>query len=182
MIPGNTWMTTPHPLWEACKGKTFQVKAATARARMLVGRFQLQTTRARFSKALVSTECPICETEDEDIVHFLCRCPKLEAERHQRMKDFKALFTQEGLEEPRTNEELTTAVLNGGIFRVSVGSRHKHNVEGQPMVTKTKIITLKENMVTAQQLANLICYKLQIKRDILYSEIQLLPTEGGSPD
>ena len=48
------------------------------------------------------------------------------------------------------------------------------------MITKT--VTLIVNMVTAQQLANLICYKLQIKRDTLYSEIQLLPTEGGSPD
>ena len=157
MIPGNTLMTKPHPLWEACKGKTFQVKAATARARMLVGRFQLQTTRARFSKVPMSMECPICETEDEDIVHFLCRCPKLEAERHQRMKDFKALFTQEGLEEPRTDEELASALLNGGIFRVLVGSRHKYSVEGQPMVTKT--VTLVKNMVTAQQLPNLICYK-----------------------
>ena len=154
MIPGNTLMTKPHPLWEACKGKTFQVKAATARARMLVGRFQLQTTRARFSKVPMSMECPICETEDEDIVHFLCRCPKLEDERHQRMKDFKALFTQEGLEEPRTDEELASALLNGGIFRVLVGSRHKYSAEGQPMVTKS--VTLVKNMVTAQQLPNLI--------------------------
>ena len=110
------------------------------------------------------------------------RCPKLEVERHRRMKDFNALFNQEGLKEPRTDEELTSALLNRGIFRVLVGSQHKYSVEGQPMVTKTKTITLKGNMVTAQQLASLICYKLQIKRDILYSEIQLLPTEGGSPD
>jgi hypothetical protein len=178
--------------WKACMGKTYQVRAATTRARMLVGRYQLQATAAKIYKTCDSPLCLLCGEDDEDISHLICNCTKLQEVRASKVEDFIKLFRKEGLPPPSTTEELTMAILNGGIFQIYGGSWH---YMGQLQIKETvsvnkctnmkdhTIIKLNKNLVTAQQLANLICQKLHEERDILLNN-QLLDrrSRGGSPD
>ena len=147
----------PNPLWECCAGKPFQVGAATHRARLLVGRHQLRCTSWRQVKG-ESPKCPLCETENEDIIHFLVDCVALKEVRKDRLSDLLSLYTSEQLPTPVTPEEICSAVLNGDSFRIS---RTR-----QVLWPHYRYVTCKKHSKKAHQLANLLCYKLATERDI----------------
>ncbi len=71
---------TPHSLWQVAGTCTYQVKAATARARLLTGNANLQAHRARFKQHPVDATCPLCKQDNEVKSHrdsFTSRLAKL---------------------------------------------------------------------------------------------------------
>ena len=190
-LPVNALKGMAQPIWTSCKGKPYQVTAATSRARMLAGRYHTQSSKAKFSQGKLSPTCQLCGEEEENIEHFLCRCSALQKERVTRIKDLKTLYQEEGLLEPTTDEEMTSAILNGGAFEISVGSQHSENCncncskqnvckhKSNNSASNTYIVMLTEHHIVANQLCNLICHRLHIQRDTVLSDILL---EGGSPD
>ncbi len=104
----------PHQIWTTCKGQNFHIQAATVRARMLVGRYFLQSHRAKYGKGQVSATCKLCEEEDETLHHFLYKCKPLEAERTGLIAKLKDLYVTDDKPPPAGEEELVSAILNGG--------------------------------------------------------------------
>jgi hypothetical protein len=89
------WVGKPHPLWLACRGKVFQVEAATTRALLFSGRFGLQAERVNYTKQDTSSTCLLCGTEEEDVTHFLTGCPKHEGIAEGIIRDLQDMYTSD---------------------------------------------------------------------------------------
>ena len=59
----------------------------------------------------------LCGLEDEDIEHILMRCPALTETRAERINDIRHMYSEEGLQPPTTTMEVTSVILNGGVYR-----------------------------------------------------------------
>jgi hypothetical protein len=53
------------------------VRKSIIKARIITGTLSLQKDRQRFNKFDISSICPMWKLEDEDIIHFLLKCPLL---------------------------------------------------------------------------------------------------------
>ncbi len=117
-------------MWKACQGKTFLVEATVTRLRMLTGRYQLQTTRAKYNQYEIDTTCPLCKEAPETITHFLMECGKLEAIRRSRTSNILIQMQSFNMEIPKSSEEWSMAVLNGGWFQKKTkGKPRKRHAE-----------------------------------------------------
>lgn len=145
--------TGPHPVWTSCGGRSYKVKAAMTRAKMLAGRFILQADRARFNQFAVDPTCKLCDSGPEDMTHFIATCPALQEAREQPISDFMALYQASQITPPTTDLELCSAVLNGGPYQNS------HD----------RIPEDKNNIF--QQLASHICHRLHRERDIAINNL-----------
>ena len=173
----------PHPLWLACKGNNYQTKAATVRARMLIGRYPVQSVQHRVYKRSLSPICLLCEAEEETLPHLISSCTKLEDKRRSLIAGIRQLYSSEGLPVPTSPREITSAVLNGGSYEVdNMGTdntdlyydTHTCNVTN---ATDVMIIYLNNvNSVTANKLSNMLCYRVHIARDFLLSDIYMNST------
>jgi hypothetical protein len=63
-----------HPVWQGIS-RPAEVKHATVKAQLLVGRYPLATTHSYGGKRKL--ECPLCKTHTETLDHFLLYCPLL---------------------------------------------------------------------------------------------------------
>ena len=68
-------------VWNACKGRKHIVEAAMIRARMMTGKYILQSTRSRYKQYKVDPTCPLCESMEEDLIHLLVVCTELHCTR-----------------------------------------------------------------------------------------------------
>ncbi len=173
----------PHPLWTCCGGKRYQAEASTTRARMLTGRYGLHAERSRFKQRQVSPTCPLCGEQDEDIIHLIAICPVLESTRMPLLQDLKTIYIQSHIRPPSTPLEVTKAVLNGGGYKIEVGSRHATSqIFNIPLRLNNQPGNLHKK---ANQLANLICQKLHVARDNHMCHLLTMPMSdtptGGSP-
>ena len=118
----------PHQVWTTCRGAQSQVTSATVRAKMLVGRFYLQVDAHKFSQKkkgpIIPPTCQLCNQENEDLAHLLTRCPRLDSTRADLVRILLSLYQEEDLPPPTGGEELTSAILNGGYYEISMGSQH----------------------------------------------------------
>ena len=128
------WVTSDEDgnqeMWKACQGKTYMVEATVTRTRMLAGRYQLQTTRAKYNQYEVDTTCPLCKVAPETITHFLMECVKLEATRRAKTSNILIQMQSYNMDIPKSSEEWSLAVLNGGWFqRNKTGKRRMRHAE-----------------------------------------------------
>ncbi len=107
------WTGSPHPMWQACRGKPYQMEASEVRAKLLVSRYPLQYNRVNFTKQESDPSCPLCHDGIEDVVHFLTSCPALGTMSEGKIYDLQQMYASEGLPPPGTPEEVTSAILNG---------------------------------------------------------------------
>jgi hypothetical protein len=86
--------TSAHQLWLCCNGKSSKIAAATVRSKMLVGRFKTEEEVKRMqSKAhKLNARCQLCHEEDEDILHIIARCQRLEEIRNPRVKLLQEIY------------------------------------------------------------------------------------------
>ncbi|VDI08034.1 Hypothetical predicted protein [Mytilus galloprovincialis] len=77
-----------HPVWRTLPPVTYEVKKANIKARLLTGTYLLQEHIQRFNGNSDDQKCLLCQIEQEDLKHFLLRCPAL---NEQRQKVFPAL-------------------------------------------------------------------------------------------
>ena len=89
----NMWIISENNnigMLKACQSKIYLVEATTTRMRMLAGRYQLQTTRAKYNQYAVDPTCPLCLKEPETITHFLMECVVLEQTRRPKVSGILA--------------------------------------------------------------------------------------------
>ena len=91
----------PHLAWRICQGSPFRARAATTRARMLVGRCGLYGDRWRISTGEV-TSCPLCAHHTEDAEHLLITCTALQAERGDTLSRFQEIWRADAVTPPST--------------------------------------------------------------------------------
>ena len=172
--------TKPHPLWSACSGKQHQVTAATTRARLLVGRHNLQAATWRREQGEDPT-CPLCHLEDETLLHLMTRCPKLDHVRAKKIPVMQGLYTAENLDPPQTQNEICSAMLNGGAYQVDRNSPiHTQQAHTKTQtVAQTPVIALSsKRIIPAHQLASSYCHQLVVQRDILINN-NIMNTSSG---
>ena len=79
----NNWIEQAHGIWRVCRERPFLSEAASTRARILVGRINIQASSWIKHKG-EDPRCPMCEEEEKDIQHFLVSglgsIPELELE------------------------------------------------------------------------------------------------------
>ena len=176
----------PHPVWLSCQGNPYLVDKAAVRAKMLVGRYLLQSDLAKFSKGNSSPSCQLCGATDEDTVHFLIECPMLSTVRQDKIEQLQQLYQEEDLCPPKSREELVSAILNGSYYRsdnrlISTGDdwRTMRNIT-KPGLSQGEghtLINLQEHREGANKIASALCHHLHTERDILINTALL----GGSP-
>ncbi len=105
-----------HTVWTSCKGDPYLVNKATVRAKMLVGRYQVQATQAKFANQAISAVCKLCQAEEEDLPHMLTSCTALEHIRESKIQRLMDLYREDEVHAPRTREELTCAIVNGSSY------------------------------------------------------------------
>ena len=72
------------------KSKTrIAVKKSILKARIITGTLVLQKDRHRFNKFDISSTCPMCKLEEEDIIYFLLKCPLLAGARQEPFRRLK---------------------------------------------------------------------------------------------
>ena len=78
----------PHILWSSTALHSRDIRRATIKAKLLSGTYILQTNNAKWDKSGRTTStCPMCGHGDEDIVHFLLTCSKLEVIRNPLLQE-----------------------------------------------------------------------------------------------
>ncbi|CAC5407671.1 unnamed protein product [Mytilus coruscus] len=70
-----------HPVWNSALNIPDETKRAIVKARILTGTYMLQSNKAKFGIDNVDATCPICFIEDENLIHFITRCPAFEGIR-----------------------------------------------------------------------------------------------------
>ena len=145
----------PHLAWGVCQGSPFRARAATTRARMLVGRCGLQGDRWR-ARVGEDTSCPLCAFHIEDIEHMLITCTELHAVRGDTLHRIKEIWRSGNVAPPSTAAELTQAILNGDKYRGGCGI---------PVTLKNRHI-----VGDAHRLSSAFCDKMYKARDQLISD------------
>ena len=154
-------ISKPNQLWACCSGKPFQVVAATTRARLLVGRHNLNAIAWRQARG-DSPTCPLCDAGEENIVHFLVECKALNKLREDKLQDLLVIYSTEEIPPPVKPEEVCSAILNGDSYLI--------NKARQKLWPHHHYVTLKVNSKKAHQLANLLCHKLYKERDFIINQ------------
>jgi hypothetical protein len=79
-------------LWVAHREE--EVKKAQIKARLLTGTYLLQSDMQRFSKEKDEQKCELCQIEQENMEHFLLRCPALNEKRKITLSKLKQTLIQ----------------------------------------------------------------------------------------
>ena len=77
-----------HPVWSSLPAVTREVKKAQIKARLLTGTHLLQSDIQRFSTG----KDELCQIEQENMEHFLLRCPALNEKRKTTISKLKQTF------------------------------------------------------------------------------------------
>ena len=80
-----------HPLWAATPYHKMDIMRATVKARLLVGRYYLQSDLNKFRST--TSPCPLCHLDSEDLIRFLYFCPAFEYIRTRFKDELQNVFT-----------------------------------------------------------------------------------------
>jgi len=83
-----------HNIWASCGTQPFSVTMASLKAKIAVGALVLQNNKSKFSASAVSPICQICQTEPEDIIHFLTRCRELSQIRVYYLREMNSYLLE----------------------------------------------------------------------------------------
>ncbi|CAG2185042.1 unnamed protein product [Mytilus edulis] len=93
-----------HPVWKTATEIPGDTKKAITKARILTGTYLLQATKAKFNIGSTDPICPLCKLEEENLLHFLTRCPSLEGVRRTFYAPLKqAVINKIGIDQWKTN-------------------------------------------------------------------------------
>ena len=156
----DSWISQIHPAWGCCRGKPFQTGAATIRVTLLLGRYGLQQERVSYTKQESNPTCPLCNLEEEDVCHFILRCPHRYPQTDRMIADLQKMYMADGKNPPSNCHELTSAVLNGWGY-----CSGNHTGPCSQITNIDKIISLTSKSLPANQLCNTVAHHLHIHRD-----------------
>ena len=83
-LTGNTIsIGKPHILWTSTALNTRDIRRATIKSKLVTGTYTLQSSRSKWDKTgRITSVCPLCNSGDEDVLHFLLSCVKLQDTRY----------------------------------------------------------------------------------------------------
>ncbi|VDI12486.1 Hypothetical predicted protein [Mytilus galloprovincialis] len=96
-----------HNIWKSCGTNPYAITSASLKAKLATGTIYLQYHRAKFSNGHVSPICQLCAEEEEDILHFILKCSKLQYIRNDFLHMIGEVLT-ENLEDQDLIQELIT--------------------------------------------------------------------------
>ena len=91
--PNNIEYNVCSQIWARAGRDTVSVHKANIHVKLLSGTYILQKNKARFNQYEVSSLCPLCGIEPEDLVHFMLTCEKLEEARQPFITNLQKLIT-----------------------------------------------------------------------------------------
>lgn len=163
VIWSESWLGDPHPIWQACRGDAYGAAGASARLKMLVGRYPLQRDRYEFRTAK-SPLCLLCNSQEEDIVHMLLQCNKSKHLSQHKINILKTIYIEQGCKPPSNEFQVTSAILNGWAYA--------------PLNAKAELLETKEPEMIALKTwdnASILCSNICLKMDKFRSkELEIL--------
>ena len=81
-----------HPVWNLQIKRRHDVRKSIIKVRIITGTFILQCHKNKFTPFQVSALCPLCETDMENIQHFLLKCPALASIQEKYIMEIKRLI------------------------------------------------------------------------------------------
>ncbi len=126
-----------HTVWLSCQGCPYLVEKAAVRARMLVGRYTLQSNRARYSNNTISSMCNICGEEEENMEHFLISCSRLAEARSDKIEALRDMYAAEDIRPPTSAADITSPILNGSAYKIDIAVEMETSAERDKCYTNT---------------------------------------------
>ncbi len=179
----------PHPIWSTCGGKLHQVTASMWRARLLVGRYTLQATKAKYNQHKVNSTCPLCGYHTENLSHFLLHCPTLRDTREGIVRDISDGISAKGSITPSSDNEWCDFILNGGPLIIpkspvkcsntndgfqtiyQAASHHVASSKCSSSNVDSKCTCIYDDTLI-HQLCNLLCHRLHTRREIIINTLE----------
>ena len=83
---------TPHNVWKAAQHDTRAISKSAIKVRLLTGTYTLQSNRKKFNQHTVSEICLLCNTQAEDRLHFILKCPTLHTNRQKHLNTLQNML------------------------------------------------------------------------------------------
>ncbi|CAC5387499.1 unnamed protein product [Mytilus coruscus] len=83
---------TVHKLWSSIDSNSKDVRRGGIKVRLITGTYVLQFNTSKFNQHEVSAVCPLCQCEDEDMVHFILKCNALFKYRKTYIEELKLIM------------------------------------------------------------------------------------------
>ena len=149
-----------HPVWSSLPAVTREVKKSQIKTRLLTGTYLLQSDMHRFSKKRDEQKCELCQIEQENMEHFLLRCPALNEKRKTTLSKLKQTLIQSTGQDKWTETIVgnKTLLLQTIIDVKAVADELNINQE-----------TFKE----IEMISRNLCYDLHVQRTLMYRRIKL---------
>jgi hypothetical protein len=150
-----------HPVWKLPPRSRPKVRKGIVKSRIITGTYILQIDRHKFSQYNIDPNCPLCKTEEENLIRFLPKCPLL---RPILAPLFEAL---KGEVISCTNENTWQNIFNNSlsIVRLIVDCRNFANIFNED----------KNVMHRIEELSRNLCYALHVKR------LQIMGNQNVNP-
>jgi hypothetical protein len=152
-----------HPVWKLPLRSRPEVRKGIVKSRIVTGTYILQIDRHKFSQynIRVDPNCPLCKTEEENLIHFSLKCPLL---RPILAPLFEAL---KGEVISCTNENTWKNIFNNSlsIVKLIVDCRNFANIFNED----------KNVMHRIEELSRNLCYALHVKR------LQIMDNQNVNP-
>ena len=84
----------PHPLWKAVNTNKIEVMRGMVKAKLLTGKYLLQTSVSVQSGGKISPVCLMCNEGPENREHFLIKCRELAVTRIPYLRELESVLEQ----------------------------------------------------------------------------------------
>ena len=81
-----------HSCWKSVSHNTRDVRRAIIKVKILTGTYILQYNKAKFNQYDVSPICCLCEAAEEDRIHFLLGCSRLNSVRQKYLEKIRSIL------------------------------------------------------------------------------------------
>ena len=148
-----------HRVWDSVMPNLQDVRRAHIKARILTGTYMLQSTKVKFNNQEVDPKCPLCRLDDEDLVHFILKCPALANIREIHIKDLRTLVIGKVGQEVWSKKFCSETVLLSLI------------IDCQTLVEKGILPACVKTLNMIESSSRTLCFKLHLQRLNLHKQL-----------
>ncbi|CAG2246674.1 unnamed protein product [Mytilus edulis] len=81
-----------HSIWNTCGSEPYSTLRACIKSKLACNTYTLQCDKSKFSKRQISAICQLCGIEDENRLHFILRCSRLNNVRNSFIQSLKTFI------------------------------------------------------------------------------------------